>query len=106
MQELRYFLFLCYGIKPPDLISYCDGCVVALSIFHTFDCNKGGLITAHHSDICGGVSDLAGKSLSPANMRDDPNIFTGRAVQGGRPKPNVKARRHRLWTRVKIRGVS
>ena len=36
-QEWRDYLFLRYGIDPPDLMSHCDGCGEALSIYHALD---------------------------------------------------------------------
>ena len=72
---------------------HCAGCGVAFSIFHTIDCNMVGLITVHHNDLRDGVSDLAGKDFTPTHVRDDPKIFTGRAVCGGKAKAKVKGKR-------------
>ena len=44
---------------------------------------NGGLITARHNELRDGVANLAGKAFTPAHVRDDSKIFTGRAVQGG-----------------------
>ena len=40
---------MCYGIYPPDLPDYFDGCGAEFSICHALDCKKGGLITALHN---------------------------------------------------------
>ena len=104
-QEWRDSLFLRYGINPPDLPSHYNGCGAGLSIYHYLDCNKCGLITECHNELCYGVSDLAGKAFTPAHMRDDPKIFTGCAVQGGEGDPKAKARRHRRRKRGRRRGT-
>ena len=57
-QEWREYLFLRYGIDPPDLPCHCDGCGAAFSIYHALDCKKGGLITACHNKLCDGVHNL------------------------------------------------
>ena len=36
-QEWRYYLFLRYGIVPPNLPEHCDECGVAFDIYHTLD---------------------------------------------------------------------
>ena len=59
---------------------YCDGCQANLSISHNIDCKKGGLVTACHNELCDGVADLAGKAFTPSHMRDEPLIYSGRAV--------------------------
>ena len=50
-QEWRDALFLRYGLDPPDLPTYCDGCQSKFSISHTIDCKKGGFFTVHHNKI-------------------------------------------------------
>ena len=57
-QEWQDTLLLIYGLNPPDLLKFWNSCNSALSIFRDIDCNKGGLITAHHNEICDGVADL------------------------------------------------
>ena len=39
-QEWRDALFLRYGLEPPDLPKYCDGCKARFSISHALDCKK------------------------------------------------------------------
>ena len=58
--EWRDALFLRYGLYPPDLPNYCDGCQARFSISHALDCRKGGLVTARHNELRDGVADLAG----------------------------------------------
>ena len=65
LQELIDYIFLCYGIDPPDLPSHCDDCGLAFSICHALDCKKGGLITTRHNKIRDGVADLSGKASPP-----------------------------------------
>ena len=36
-QELRDAIFLRYGLEPPDLPKYCDGCNARFSICHALD---------------------------------------------------------------------
>ena len=91
-QEWKDSIFLCYGIKLLDLPSHCDVCGEALSIFHTLHCKKGGLITARHNELYDGVTDLASKAFTPAHVRDNPNIFTGRAVGWGKAKGKFKGK--------------
>ena len=86
-QEWRDALFLRYGLDPPDLPSHCDGCDAKFTISHTLDCKKGGLFTARHNELRDGVSDLAGKAFTPAHVRDDPLIYSGRAMSRTKPKP-------------------
>ena len=97
-QECRNALFLRYGLKPPDLPTHCDGFQTKLSISHALECKKSGLITAHHNELRDGVADLAGKAFTPSHVRDDPLIYSGRAVKrtkaapagaGGTPKHAV-----------------
>ena len=64
-QEWRDAAFLCYGLEPPDLPKYCDGCNTRLLICHALDCKRGGLVTARHNDLRDVVADLAGKAFTP-----------------------------------------
>ena len=86
-QEWRDALFLRYGLEPPDLPSYCDGCNAKFTISHALDCKKGGLVTARHNELHDGVADLAGKAFTHANVRDDPLIYSGRTMSRTKPKP-------------------
>ena len=36
-----------------------------------------------HNNLHDGLSELASKDFTPVHVRDDPNIYTGRAVRGG-----------------------
>ena len=45
---------------------------------------------ARHNNICDGVVDLAGKYFTSTHVHDDPNIFTGRALRGGKSKSKGK----------------
>ena len=85
-QEYRDALFLRYGLEPPDLPHYCDGCNATLSICHALEFKQGGLVMARHNNLRDGVADLAGKVFTPTHVRDDPLTFTGCAVK--RPKEN------------------
>ena len=84
-QEWRDSLFQRYDINSLDLPSHCDGCGTAFTICHALDFKKVSLITASHNKLRNGVADLAGKAFTPVHMRDNPKIFTGRVVWGGRP---------------------
>ena len=57
-------------------------------ICHAFDYKKGGLIKACHNELRDWVSKLATKAFNPTHVRDDPKIYTGYAVSGG--KENLK----------------
>ena len=70
-KEWRNTLFLSYGLEPPYLPKYCDGCEARFSISHTLDCKKGGLVMARHNELRDGVADLAGKAFTPSHVRDD-----------------------------------
>ena len=83
-QEWKDSLFLRYGIKTPDLPDHCDGCGMSFDICHALDCKKGGLITALHNKLCDGVTNLVSKSFTPTHVRDEPKIYTGCAVHGGK----------------------
>ena len=75
------------GWSPPDLPSQCDGCDAKFTISHALDCKKGGLVTARHNELRDGVADLAGKACTPAHVRDDPLIYSGRTMSRTKPKP-------------------
>ena len=80
-QEWSDALFLRYGIDTPDPPTYCDGCNAKLKISHALNCKRGGLVTARQNELRDRVADLAGKAFTPSNVRNDPLIFTGRAVK-------------------------
>ena len=86
-QEWRDALFLSYGLDPPDLPKYCDGCEGRFSISHALVCKKGGLVTVRHNELRDGVADLAGKDFTPSHVSDDPLIYSGRAVRRTKPTP-------------------
>ena len=73
-QEWQDALFLRYGMDPPDLLTYCDGCEARFTISHALDCKKGVLIKARHNELCDGVANLAGKAFTPSHVCDDPLI--------------------------------
>ena len=85
-QELRYYLFLGYGIDPPDLPEHCNGCGAEFFIWNYFNWKKGGLITARHNKLQDEAPHLASKSFTPTHVGDDPKIYTGCAVRGGKYK--------------------
>ena len=85
-QEWRDSLFLLYGLEPPDLPCYCDGCNTTFSICHDLDCKRGGLVTERHNKLRDGVVDMAGRAFTPSHECNDPLIFAGCAVK--RPKAN------------------
>ena len=87
-QEWRDALFLWYGFEPPDLPSHCDGCQAKFSISHALDCKKGGLVTARHNKLRDGVADLSGKAFTPFHVRDNPFIYSGRAVKRTKAAPS------------------
>ena len=105
--EWRNALFLRYGLEHLDLLTHCDGCQSKLSISHALDCKKGGLVTAHHNELRDGVADLAGKAFTPSHVRDDPLIYSGRAVKrtkaapagAGKPTTTQKCSRQRSRNR-------
>ena len=86
-QGWRDVLFLRYGLEPSDLPTYCDGCNSKFTICHDHDSKRGGLVTAHHNELCEGVADLAGKSFTPSHVRDNPLIFSGRSMKRTRATP-------------------
>ena len=87
VQEWHDALFLRYSLDPPDLTTYCDGCNSKFTICHALDCKRGGLVMARHNELRDGVADLAGKAFSPSHVRDDPFIFSGRAINRLKAKP-------------------
>ena len=88
MQEWRDALFLSYGLDTPDLPKFCDGRKTDYSIFHTLNCKKCGLVTAHHNEIHDGVADLDGKAFTPTHMHDNPLIFADSAMQITKEHPD------------------
>ena len=91
-QEWRDALFLRYGLDPPDLPTHCDGCQAKFSISHTLDFQKGGLVTARHNELRDGATNLAGKAFTPSHVRDNPLIYSGRAVKRTKDKPTRESR--------------
>ena len=75
MQEWCDAFFLRYGLDPPYLPTYCDGCNAKFTICHALDFNRGSLVTTRHNELLYGVADLAGKAFTPSHVRDDPLIF-------------------------------
>ena len=73
-----------YGLDPPYLPHYCDGCNDTFYIYHVLDCKWGFLVTARHNELRDGVTGLSGKYLAPTHVCDDLLIFTGCVVK--RPK--------------------
>ena len=90
VQESRDTFFLSYNIDPPELPFYYNGCGAAFFIFHALDCKKSNLIMARHNNLCDKFADLAGKAFIPTHVRDNPKIFIGCAVRGGKSKANGK----------------
>ena len=83
-QEWCDALFLCYYIDPPVLQTHCDGCNAKISICHSLDCKKSGLVTIHHNKLCDGVSDFSGKAFIPSHVRNNPLINLCCAIREGR----------------------
>ena len=79
-QEWCNIVFICYGIDPPDLPHNYDVFGVGFSVTHALNCNKGGLVTAQHNELCNGVADLACKALTSTHVRYNPLITPGRAI--------------------------
>ena len=50
-QEWSDAHFLQYGLEPPDLPKYCDGCNAKFTIFHALNCKRGGLVTVRKNEI-------------------------------------------------------
>ena len=86
-KEWHDALFLRYGLDPQDLPTHCDGCESRFKVSHVLDCKKGGLVTARHNELRDGVADLAGKTFTPSNVRDDPLIYSGSAMSSTKPMP-------------------
>ena len=86
-QEWRDALFLRYGLDPLDLPTHCDGCHVKFAISHARDGKRGGLVTACHNELHDGVVELAGKAFTPSHVRNDPLIYSGRAVKRTKDMP-------------------
>ena len=86
-QEWRNALFQWYCLEPPYLPTHCDGCQAKFSISHALDYKNGGLITARHNDLRDGVADLAGKAFTSSHVRDEPLIYSGRAVKRTKATP-------------------
>ena len=86
-QEWRDSLFLWYGLDPPDLPKYYDGCQARFSISHALDCKKGGLVTARYTELCDRVADLAGKAFNPSHVRNDPLIYSGSDMKRTKAMP-------------------
>ena len=86
-REWRDAAFLRYGLEPPDLPKYCDGCNARFSICHALDCKRYGLVMARHNELCDGVADLAGKAFTPSHVCNNPLIYQGCAVKRTETKP-------------------
>ena len=86
-QECRDALFLRYGLDPPDLPKYCAGCQARFLVSHALECKKGGLVTAHHNELCDRVAYMAGKAFTPSYVRNNPHIYSGRAMKRTKSTP-------------------
>ena len=87
-REWRDAAFLRYGIEPPDLPKYCDGYNARSSICHALDCKRGGVVTARHNELRGGVADLAGKDFTLSHVRDEHLNYQDCAVKRTKAKPD------------------
>ena len=87
-QEWRNVFFLRYGLHPPDLPTHCNGCQAKFCISHALDYKKDGLVMACHNKLRDKVVDLAGKAFTPSHVRDDPLIYSGRAVKRTKAAPS------------------
>ena len=74
-QEWRDSIFLRYGLDPPYLSHYCDGCYAKFTIYHALNCKRDVLVMARHNKLRDGVTDMAGKAFTPSHVRNDPLIF-------------------------------
>ena len=88
-KECSDALFLRYGLDPPNIPKYCDGCNAKFSICHTLGCKRGGLVTARHNDLRDGVTELTGKAFTPSHVRNNPLIFSGRVMKRTKATPVV-----------------
>ena len=84
VQEWRDFLFLCYGIDTPNLPDHYNEYGAAFFICHSLDRKKLCLITARHNELRDGVADIAIKTFTLMQVREDPQIYTGHPVHGGK----------------------
>ena len=87
VQEWQDAVFPRYGIEPPDLPKYCDGCNARFSICHALDCKRGGLIMARHNELRDRVADLDGKAFTPSHVHNDSLVYQGCAVKRTKSKP-------------------
>ena len=87
-QEWLDAAFLRYGLELLDLPKYCDSCNAWFSICHALDCNRDGLVTARHNELCEGVAYLAGKAFAPSHVRNDPFIYQGCTMKSMKAKPD------------------
>ena len=87
-QEWRETLFLRYGLEPPDLPTHCDGCQTKFLISYALDCKKGGLNMARHNELRDRVADLSGKAFTSSHVRNDPLIYSSRAVKRTKAAPS------------------
>ena len=85
-QEWQDAAFLRYGLEPPYLPKYRDGCNARFSICHALDCKRVGLVKERHNELRDGVADLAGKAFTPSHVRSNP-IYQGCAVNKKKAKP-------------------
>ena len=85
-QEWSDALFLQYGLEPPDLPKYCDGCNAKFTIFHALNCKGRPYHSASKRDPVRGA-DLAGKAFTPSQVHDYPLIFACCALKRPESKP-------------------
>ena len=86
-QEWLDALFLRYGLDPPDLPKYYNGCNAKFTICHTLECRRGGLVKARHNMLQDGVADLTCKAFTLSHVRNNPLIIVDCAVN--RQKSNL-----------------
>ena len=89
VQEWRDALFLKYGLDPPDLPKFYNGCNATSSICHALDCNMVVIVRACHNKLCDRVAEMSGKAFTPTHVPNNPLILAGCAVKRTMAKPST-----------------
>ena len=85
--EFRDGLCMRYGIEPPGLPSFCDGCGAPFSKEHAVQCRKGGLVIQRHNEIRDELGALCAAAFSASKVRNEPFIDLSPLLPSVGPAP-------------------
>ena len=79
-QPLLY-LYMRYGVSPPDLLDMCDVCGAKFSIAHALSYKKGGLVSFTHNKIRDELISIAQVAFQPSAVCTNPRLTSSMAQE-------------------------